>query len=520
MANTYVTASDGYCLAEQVQYYDIWPEQINYQFYNPDFQESPYCQYSTTQLPPAFQPQSLQSHFNTCSLDPQCNGEGQCALGFYESNKSTYMTAHDAEDGYLGIKRSRSTYSSLRIRRPEELCVVCGDKASGYHYNALTCEGCKGFFRRSITKNAVYSCKNGGNCEMDMYMRRKCQECRLRKCKAVGMLAECLLTEIQCKSKRLRKNFKQKNCFYSNIKVEEEGEDNRLVSSTTRSGKVVQESMELTQEEHQLINTVVVAHQKYMVPLEETKKCLQQYANPELNFWQLSETAMLHMHGLIDFTKALPGFENLASEDQTALQTGSKTEVMFLHAAQLYGQKESDSASKKAFPFNFMLPLTLAANYTIYPTHVLNLPNQSDVRSVIYSTEKNCNEDCPSTSLSGITGEFITSLFHFYRRMSELNITSTEYALLTATIVLFSDRPCIKNKQLVESLQEPVLQILYKYSKIYHPEDLQHFARLTGKLTELRTLNHNHSEILSNWKTKNPKLTASLSEKWNLYSYC
>lgn len=26
---------------------------------------------------------------------------------------------------------------------------------------------------------------------MDMYMRRKCQDCRLRKCRAVGMLAEC-----------------------------------------------------------------------------------------------------------------------------------------------------------------------------------------------------------------------------------------------------------------------------------------------------------------------------------------
>lgn len=50
---------------------------------------------------------------------------------------------------------------------------------------------CAGFFRRSITKNAVYKCKSGGNCEMDMYMRRKCQECRLRKCKEMGMLAEC-----------------------------------------------------------------------------------------------------------------------------------------------------------------------------------------------------------------------------------------------------------------------------------------------------------------------------------------
>lgn len=39
---------------------------------------------------------------------------------------------------------------------------------------------------------------------------------------------------------------------------------------------------------------------------------------------------------------------------------------------------------------------------------------------------------------SGITKEFIASLSYFYRRMSELNITDTEYALLTATTVLFS----------------------------------------------------------------------------------
>lgn len=79
----------------------------------------------------------------------------------------------------------------LNNRPPEELCLVCGDRSSGYHYNALTCEGCKGFFRRSITKNAVYQCKYGNNCEIDMYMRRKCQECRLKKCLTVGMRPEC-----------------------------------------------------------------------------------------------------------------------------------------------------------------------------------------------------------------------------------------------------------------------------------------------------------------------------------------
>ncbi|XP_032157451.1 bile acid receptor-like isoform X1 [Mustela erminea] len=508
MANSYVTTSDGYCFAEPVQYYDILPEQINYQLHDTDFQESAYCQYSTVQFPTALQPQSLQSHFNTYSLDPQFGG-GECVFGSYELNKPTYVVDHDAEDGYSGIKRSRLTHSSIRIKRQEELCVVCGDKASGYHYNALTCEGCKGFFRRSITKNAVYHCKNGGHCEMDMYMRRKCQECRLKKCKAVGMLAECLLTEIQCKSKRLRKNFKQKNSFYSSIKVEEEGLDNKLVSSTTRAGKMIKESMELTQEEHQLINNIVAAHQKYTIPLEETKKFLQKYVNPELSFLRLSETVVLHLQGLMDFTKGLPGFENLTAEDQTALCKGSKTEVMFLHGAQLYSQKECLSSASES-------PMRISD----HSDHSLSFPSQSDNRSVIYSMETFCNEDCPPATLTGIAEEFITTLFCFYRRMSELNITNTEYALLAATTVFFSDRPYLKDKKHVENIQEPILQILYKYSKIYHPEDLQHFARLIGRLTELRTLNHNYSEILSTWKANDPKLASSLLEKWNLYSHC
>ncbi|KAL1772088.1 bile acid receptor-like [Sigmodon hispidus] len=502
MANTYVTSSDGDCLAEPTQYYDILPEQIHYQLCDTDFQEPPYCQYSTAQFPPALQSMSLQSHFNTYGLDPQYSGGSWCGLDAHESSQSTCMAIHNDEDGFPGIQRSSPT-CSLRWKGQDELCVVCGDKASGYHYNALTCEGCKGFFRRSITKNAVYSCKNGGHCEMDMYMRRKCQECRLKKCKAVGMLAECLLTEIQCKSKRLRKNFKQKITLHSDTPVEGGGADSKLVSSTTRSGKGVQESTTLTQEEHHLMNTIVTAHQKFMIPLWETSALLQEYSNPELSFLRLSEAAVLHIHGLMNFTKELPGFENLTNEDQTALQKGSKTEVMFLHGAQLYSGKESTSGST-------MRPSKPSAC-------TLEAHNQS-LDENVYPLENFFKEGSPSATLTGITKEFIASLSYFYRRMSELNITETEYALLTATTVLFSDRPCLKNKQHVENLQEPVLQLLFKYSKLYHPEEPQHFAHLIGRLTELRTLSHRHSAILSTWKRKDPRLVTLASEKWSLHS--
>ncbi|VDM91476.1 unnamed protein product [Litomosoides sigmodontis] len=67
------------------------------------------------------------------------------------------------------------------------LCVVCGDKASGNHYKALTCEGCKSFFRRSIQKKESYVCHRNGNCSITPNTRSKCQKCRLAKCLEMGM---------------------------------------------------------------------------------------------------------------------------------------------------------------------------------------------------------------------------------------------------------------------------------------------------------------------------------------------
>ena len=67
-----------------------------------------------------------------------------------------------------------------KVTKSTDVCVVCGDKSSGWHYNVLACEGCKGFFRRSIARNLQYTCKFSNKCEIDMYMRKRCQACRYR----------------------------------------------------------------------------------------------------------------------------------------------------------------------------------------------------------------------------------------------------------------------------------------------------------------------------------------------------
>ncbi|KAF2974814.1 hypothetical protein EK904_001682 [Melospiza melodia maxima] len=395
---------------------------------------SPYAQYNNVPFPQV-QPQiSSPPYYSNLGFYPPQHEEWY-SPGMYELRRLPSETFFTRETEIMDIpaaKKPRLGHSTGRVKG-EELCVVCGDKASGYHYNALTCEGCKGFFRRSITKNAVYKCKNGGNCEMDMYMRRKCQECRLRKCKQMGMLAECLLTEIQCKSKRLRKNVKQPPD--QTVSEDNEGHDVKQVTSTTKIYRLNEEF------------------------------------SAEGNFLILTEMATSHVQVLVEFTKKLPGFQTLDHEDQIALLKGSAVEAMFLRSAEIFSRK-------------------LPSGHTVLL--------EERIRN------------------SGISDEFITPMFNFYKSIGELKMTQEEYALLTAIVILSPDRQYIKDRDSVERLQEPLLDILQKVCKLHHPDNPQHFACLLGRLTELRTFNHHHAEMLMSWRVNDHKFTPLLCEIWDV----
>ncbi|XP_029809474.1 nuclear receptor subfamily 2 group C member 1 isoform X2 [Suricata suricatta] len=97
-----------------------------------------------------------------------------------------------------------------------DLCVVCGDKASGRHYGAVTCEGCKGFFKRSIRKNLVYSCRGSKDCIINKHHRNRCQYCRLQRCIAFGMRQD----SVQCERKPIEvSREKSSNCAASTEKI-------------------------------------------------------------------------------------------------------------------------------------------------------------------------------------------------------------------------------------------------------------------------------------------------------------
>ncbi|XP_029314999.1 nuclear receptor subfamily 1 group I member 2 isoform X1 [Cottoperca gobio] len=83
-------------------------------------------------------------------------------------------------------------------------CGVCGDLAKGYHFNALTCEGCKGFFRRAIKRSTQLRCRFLNRCNITKNNRRSCQACRFTKCQAIGMRQEMVMSEKEVLERRIR----------------------------------------------------------------------------------------------------------------------------------------------------------------------------------------------------------------------------------------------------------------------------------------------------------------------------
>ena len=58
------------------------------------------------------------------------------------------------------------------------ICYICEDKATGLHYGIITCEGCKGFFKRTVQNKKNYVCLRGAQCPVTIATRKKCPACR------------------------------------------------------------------------------------------------------------------------------------------------------------------------------------------------------------------------------------------------------------------------------------------------------------------------------------------------------
>ncbi|KJH52762.1 zinc finger, C4 type [Dictyocaulus viviparus] len=103
----------------------------------------------------------------------------------------------------LGVVQSSSLSVILAVPEMDvdlvdplaEPCAVCGDKSTGTHYGVISCNGCKGFFRRTVLRDQKFTCRFKHQCVVDKSMRCACRCCRFNKCVRVGMKREAIQFE-------------------------------------------------------------------------------------------------------------------------------------------------------------------------------------------------------------------------------------------------------------------------------------------------------------------------------------
>merc|ERR550532_3265516 len=93
----------------------------------------------------------------------------------------------ESQNGHMNMTMLRPGHQLAEDEEPL-LCNICEDRATGLHYGIITCEGCKGFFKRTVQNKRVYSCVADGNCEINKAQRNRCQFCRFKKCLQQGMV--------------------------------------------------------------------------------------------------------------------------------------------------------------------------------------------------------------------------------------------------------------------------------------------------------------------------------------------
>ncbi|KAM4613856.1 nuclear receptor subfamily 4 group A member 1-like [Polymixia lowei] len=193
----------------------------------------------------------------------------------------------------------------------EGRCAVCGDNASCQHYGVRTCEGCKGFFKRTVQKNAKYVCLTNKDCPVDKRRRNRCQFCRFQKCLAVGMVKEVVRTD-SLKGRRGRLPSKPKTVAEA--------------SSTTTPVNIITSLVRSHLDSNPTIGKLDYSkYQETVVSLSEKED-----AGDIQQFYDLLSGAM---EVIRKWAETIPGFTDFCKEDQELLLESAFVELFILRLA-------------------------------------------------------------------------------------------------------------------------------------------------------------------------------------------
>lgn len=302
-------------------------------------------------------------------------------------------------------------------------CVICGDKASGKHYGVHSCEGCKGFFKRTVRKDLTYTCRDNRDCIIDKRQRNRCQYCRYQKCLTVGMKKEAVQEERQ----------------KSGMSGDGESPSSPGMSNSGTNSTLGLSSSGSASEDEVLI-------EKLMNAELSVEPKIDSYHEEECTYDRLLSTTNSQLAHLTDWAKRVPHFNTLSLDDQVALVRASWRDI---------------------------LCCSLAYRSIMAPDCGLILSDGSYVR--------------PLTATDQSLQFFITRLYHdVVTIMRELNVDKVEITCLKAIFLFDPDAKDVVDTCRVSELREKVCMALASYCKKVHSDDVARFAKLLLRMPPIR----------------------------------
>ncbi|KTF74716.1 hypothetical protein cypCar_00043865, partial [Cyprinus carpio] len=410
-------------------------------------------------------------------------------------------------------------------------CKICGDKSSGVHYGVITCEGCKGFFRRSQSSSVQYSCSRQSNCPIDRASRNRCQSCRLKKCVAQGMSRDAV------KFGRMSK--RQRDSLFA--EVERHRQQQRLQANSVQEPQPLpayRSSKEPREQSSHLIPPLPPAYPYSVEP--ELQGCppeMHPYLECRIGEAQAQSLAYRgsHRRGESNSLSAGRGFDSTRSTPEAILNM-SGSEMEELSASIVRSHRETTQYRPEELQAlrwkHCAVRLTDAVQYVV--EFAKRIPGfrqlcQNDqiallksgsmevvlVRmSRMFNTENNTvffDGKFAGTELfkSLACGDLIAAVFDFAHNLCALRLTEQQMAVFTALVLLNAvDRPCLEDRDRVQRARRDLELALNHILHRDNQESLLH--KLYQRVPVLKSLCALHIEKLRWFRQLYPLTVHSL----------
>uniref|UniRef100_A0A665UUC7 Nuclear receptor ROR-beta-like n=1 Tax=Echeneis naucrates TaxID=173247 RepID=A0A665UUC7_ECHNA len=425
-------------------------------------------------------------------------------------------------------------------------CKICGDKSSGIHYGVITCEGCKGFFRRSQQNNAMYSCSRQRNCLIDRTNRNRCQHCRLQKCLALGMSRDAVKFGRMSKKQRdtlyaeVQKHQQSQECaglgvHGENSDMADHGHPYRRGSSTALSDlddiTTLPEGLffdlPLTTEDGGSSSSSQSSPEQTNLDFEGNHSIKHEY--------QLLHDSGLFSHAILN---PLPGGCSLLETEpitQSVVKSHHETsqystEELKRMAWTLYSPEETRSYQTKSAEVMWQqcaIHITNAIQYVVeFAKRISGFMDLCQNDQIILLKAgcmdvlliRMCRAYNPINNTLFFDGKFapaqlfkalgcddlVNAVFDFAKSLSRIQMSEEEMALFSAAVLLSPDRPWLTDVQKVQKLQDKVYVALQRcLQKGGAPEDK--LAKMVSKLPIMKSICNLHIDKLEFFRLVHPE---------------